>query len=149
MRRILANFGVYVSHLISLAQDRSVKSSDRAKLRGYVQKWINAKYTLGCAFFLDLLKPCVTMSKVMQQDDLDILRALTSLVHTVKEVKTLSSKPLDDWEVYSGTLKEIEDGNGSYQEQAVQRLDEAKAYFVSHFPDLCKRVSDYVMSRLQ
>lgn len=74
---------------------------------------------------------------------------LTSLVCTVKEVKTPGSKPLYDWEVYSGTLKEIEDGNGSHQEQAVQRLDEGKAYFVSHCPDLCKRVSDYVMSRLQ
>ena len=149
MQRILGNFGVYISHLTGLTQDKSVKSIDRAKLQGYVQKWINAKYILGCAFFLDLLKPCVTMSKVMQRDDLDILRALTSLVRTVKEVKILSSKPLDDWEEYSDTLKKIEDGNGSYQEQAVQRLDEAKAYFVSHCPDLCRHVTDCLTSRLQ
>ena len=64
-------------------------------------------------------------------------------------MKTLSSKPLDDWEEYSNTLKKIEDGNGSYQEQAVQQLDEAKAYFISHYPHLCRRVSDCLTSRLQ
>ena len=51
MKRVLSKYGAYTSHLIALTSDASVKDVDRAKLCGYVSKWIDAKYLLGCAFF--------------------------------------------------------------------------------------------------
>ena len=66
MKRVLSKYGAYTSHLIALTTDGSVKDVDRAKLRGYVSKWIDAKYLLGCAFFVDLLSPCAIFSKVLQ-----------------------------------------------------------------------------------
>ena len=51
MKRVLSKFGAYVAHLTALSKDGSVKSSDQVKLRGYCQKWVDAKYMLGCAFF--------------------------------------------------------------------------------------------------
>ena len=36
---------------------RSVKSTDRQKLKGYVLRWSKCKVLLGCAFFHDVLKP--------------------------------------------------------------------------------------------
>ena len=77
MKRILSKFGAYTSHLATLSEDSSVKAADRAKLTGYCKKWINAKYTLECALFVDLLTPCTTFSKSMQSDEVDILGALT------------------------------------------------------------------------
>ncbi len=41
--------------------------------------WVDGKYLLGCAVFVDLLSPCAILSKVMQYDQLDILAALTSV----------------------------------------------------------------------
>ena len=70
---------------------------DRAKLQGYLRKWVDAKYLLGCDFYIDLSSPCAIFSKVMQEDDLDVLGAFTSLLRTVKEVNKLSSKPLEQW----------------------------------------------------
>ena len=70
---------------------------DRAKLQGYLRKWVDAKYLLGCDFYIDLSSPCAIFSKVMQEDDLDVLGAFTSLLCTVKEVNKLSSKPLEQW----------------------------------------------------
>ena len=105
MKHVLSKFGAYVSHLIALSQDPSVKSSDQVKLHGYCKKWVDAKYVLGCAFFVDLLTPCALFSKVMQGDDLDILSAFTSLLKTVKEVNKLCSKSVDQWPLYSTTLK--------------------------------------------
>ena len=50
MKRVLSKFGAYVSHLIALSQDPSVKSTDQAKLHGYCKKWVDATYVLGCTF---------------------------------------------------------------------------------------------------
>lgn len=75
MKRVLAKFGAYSSHLIALSEDSSVKPVNRAKLCGYCSKWVNAKYILGCAFFSDLLSPCAIYSKALQHNSLDILGA--------------------------------------------------------------------------
>ena len=52
MKRVLAKFGAYTNHLTALSMDTSVKAVDRAKLQGYLRKWVDAKYLLGCAFLL-------------------------------------------------------------------------------------------------
>ena len=114
MKRILSKYGAYISHLTALAEDASVKSADRAKLVGYMKKWLDAKYLLGCAVFVDLLTPCAIFSKTMQFDSLDILGALTSLLHTVKSTNILSTGSLQQWPTYSATLKKVTEENGKF-----------------------------------
>ena len=94
MKRVLAKYGAYTAHL---SEDTSVKAADRAKLQGYLKKWVDAKYVLGCAAFVDLLTPCSIFSRSMQSDNLDILAAITHLVKTLNETNKLSSKPLEQW----------------------------------------------------
>ena len=89
----------------TLSVDPSVKSSERVKLKGYYLQWTNTKYVLGCALFIDILMPCSIFSKVMQNDEIDILGALTSLLKTLCETETLSTKPLEQWSTYSATLR--------------------------------------------
>lgn len=67
MKRVLSKFGAYTSYLLMLSEDSSVKAGDRAKLSGYCKKWVNGKYLLGYAFFVDLLTPCSIFSKVMRR----------------------------------------------------------------------------------
>ena len=90
MRRVLSKYGAYTNHLVALSEDSTVKSADRAKLRGYCHQWTDAKYVLGCAVFIDILTPSAIFSKVMQSDELDILAALSSLLRTIKETEKLS-----------------------------------------------------------
>ena len=40
-------------------------------------------------FFVDLLSPCAILSKVLQENDVDVLEAFTSLLRTVKDVNKL------------------------------------------------------------
>ena len=68
-----------------------------AELQGYLKKWSDAKYVIGCAFFADLLQPCSVFSKVMQEEDMDVLAGITSVIRTVKELDKLGSRSLDDW----------------------------------------------------
>ena len=105
MKRVLSKYGAYTNHLTALSEDSSVKSNDQVKLRGYCHKWVNAKYLLGCAFYVDLLSPCAVFSKVLQSDNLDVLAAFMSLLRTVKEINKLSSLPLEKWPIYASTLR--------------------------------------------
>ena len=90
-----------------------MKAADRAKLKGYYSKWIEVKYLLRCALFVDLLTPCATFSKCMQSDKVDILGALTCLLKTLKETDKLASEPLTEWTTYAATITKCtaEDGH--------------------------------------
>ena len=91
MKQVISKFGAYMNHIATLSEDSSVKSTDRAKLKGCYSKWIEAKYILGCALFVDLLTPCAIFSKCTQSDEVDILGALTSLLKTLKETDKLAT----------------------------------------------------------
>ena len=67
------------------------KSTDRSKMRGNHNKWVGGKYNLGCALFVDLLKPCFILSKVMQNDNLDVVEALSSVINTIRSMASLFS----------------------------------------------------------
>ena len=101
MRRILSKYGAYTMHLTALSEDRSVCSTDRAKLQGYCEQWVDCKYVLGCALFVDLLNPCAAFSKAMQAEEIDILGALMGLLRSLKEIEKLASLPLSGWPTYA------------------------------------------------
>ena len=88
MKRILSKYGAYTNHLAALSEE--ARGMDKAKLQGYYKKWVDAKYLLGCAVFVDLLNPCAVFSKCLQNDDIDILGALTCLLKTLAESEKLS-----------------------------------------------------------
>ena len=40
--RMIDRYGVYMNHLVSLTEDRTVKATDKQKLKGYIKLWKNA-----------------------------------------------------------------------------------------------------------
>ena len=151
MKRVISKFGVYISHLVALSSDQSVKAPDRAKLHGYCNKWLYSKYLLGCAFYCDLLVPCAIFSKTIQLDHLDVLGAMLALIHTQNDVKKLGSKPLDQWPTYAMVLKNINSTGTEdmYQCQALKKLNEAKDHFTAEHAQLCSLVTTCLKSRLE
>ena len=57
LQRMTDRYGAYISHLIALSEDNSLKSEDRARLKGYLEKWTHAKSLVGCAMYIEVLKP--------------------------------------------------------------------------------------------
>uniref|UniRef100_A0A1X7TPP9 DUF4371 domain-containing protein n=1 Tax=Amphimedon queenslandica TaxID=400682 RepID=A0A1X7TPP9_AMPQE len=109
MKHVISKYEAYISHLISLSEDSTIKAHDRAQLKGCSNKW---EYILGCAFITDLLSPCATFSKSLRSDDLDVRTAFTNLLKTVKEINRFTSFTLEYWPTYSSILKNIaQDGN--------------------------------------
>ena len=66
----------------------------------------------------------MSLSKVMQQDNLHILAALTGLLKSVKELEKLESSPLQQWPTYVPTVKKCskEGENTIYQAQQLKVL---------------------------
>ena len=152
LKRVLSKYGAYTNHLAALSEDPSVKSSDRAKLKGYYNKWTEGKYLIGCAVFVDILMPCSIFSKVMQSDEVDILGAITSLLKTIKETDKLSSKTLEEWPTFAATTKNIscdgEDEEKVYQCQELKKYPEGLRYLQNHHKEYCTKVIECIRSRM-
>ena len=152
MRRVLSNYGAYTNHLATLSQDSSMKPADRAKLSGYCKKWVDAKYILGCAVFVDLLTPCTTFSMCMQCDEVDILQAMSCLLKSLKETAKLSSTDLDCWPTYGATLDKCseneQEGNKVYHCQELKHFSEAVQLYTTHHKNICSQVVHCIEYRL-
>ena len=102
-------------------------------------------------FFVDILTPCAIFFKVMQSSKLDVVAALTSLLRTFKETERLCTLQLNEWPVYSATLKKIkdEDDKKIYQCQELKYFNEAKQYYSNHYVEFCESVTECLRSRMQ
>ena len=52
--RVIDRYGAYITHLTAYLQDASVKTADKAKLKGYAKKWSDAKILLGCEILITM-----------------------------------------------------------------------------------------------
>ena len=63
-QKVIKQYGAYINHLITISQDTSVKSEDRAHLKGYILKWSHLKFLLGSAMYIEVLK-CPSILKFL------------------------------------------------------------------------------------
>ena len=56
METVLQNYGIFMQHLESLAQI-DLQALKRAELEGWGKKWMDAKYPIHLAIYLDVLTP--------------------------------------------------------------------------------------------
>ena len=89
-------FSAYISHLIAMTEDSSVKPADKEKMKAYVKKWEDSKVLLGCAFFHDLLKSLATPCKVLQEDDLYTVQAIEAVFKTKKALDKVTTVQFED-----------------------------------------------------
>ena len=83
-----------MNHLASLCEDASLRSPDRQRLKGYLTKWTQAKIILSCAHYIDILDPAASLSLSLQGDDLDIIKAIQSVLKSQQAMEQLKETPL-------------------------------------------------------
>lgn len=66
LQRVVDRYGAYMSHLATLTEDRSIKSTDRQRLKGYLLKWREARMIIGSAMYTDALQPASLLSLTLQ-----------------------------------------------------------------------------------
>ena len=77
-----------MSHLSSLTEDTTLKSDDRARIKGYLGKWMQYRSILGCALYADILKPAAVLSLCLQDDELDVVAGIKSILKSSDSLKT-------------------------------------------------------------
>ena len=92
LQRVIDRFGAYISHIITLAEDSTMKAEDRARMKGYISKWGHAKILIGCSLYIDVLQPASLLSLTLQGHKLDIVLGIKHIIKTVKSLKKLSEK---------------------------------------------------------
>ena len=122
---MIDRFGAYLNHLTMLVDDPKTKPVDRQKLKGYVLKWCDARMLLGSAYFCDLLKPSSTLCKILQEEDVCVVRAMESVIKTSSSGDKLKATSFEDLPTVKKVLHRMSDGDdaGSKVYQGVQLMN--------------------------
>lgn len=71
LQRVIDRYGAYINHLIALIEDPAVKGGDKARLRGYLKRWSDSRMLIGCALYIEVLKPPSFLSLALQGSNVD------------------------------------------------------------------------------
>ena len=126
LERVVNRLGAYLNHLAILSEDPSMKSTDRQKMKGYLQQWHNAKVLYGCALFHDLLKPAAILCVALQNDEVSIIGAIEAFLKTKKAMEKVRDMAFEDLPTVKkviGAIQQSDDGGVSYQGAQLTNFD--------------------------
>jgi len=112
LQRVVDRYGAYLNHLAALTEDKSIKSTDRQRLKGYLLKWRQARMIIGSALYTDALKPASLLSLSLQNDDIDVVQGIKSILKSHTSLKKLTSQDVVDWPISKMVLSKLQDENG-------------------------------------
>ena len=112
LQRVVDKFGAYFSHLASLTEDKSIKSTDRQRLKGYFLKWRDARMIIGSALYAYALKPASLLSLTLQDDDINIVQGIKHIQKARSTLKKLTHQDPVEWPVTKEVLSRLKNDNG-------------------------------------
>ena len=149
LNRFTNRFGAYLCHMISLTEDPAVKAVDKQKLKGYIKKWRDGKVLVGCAFFHDLLKPCSVLSKVLQDEELNIIDSIEAIMKTNKAIERIKTLNLEDLPTVSQVMSRVQGHEEViYQGCELVNYEVGVEYFRSHKGQLVDAILVCLKQRL-
>ena len=101
-------YGAYISHLIALSEDSSVKADEKARIRGYLRTWTRYSSIVGCAMYVDILKPPSLLSMSLQGSKLDVVLGIKNTLKSLTELKNLEKKNPFEWPTVKLLLRKME-----------------------------------------
>ena len=123
LQRVLDRYGAYIHHLSTLTEDRSLKPDDRQRLKGYLLKWKQPKMLIGCAIYVEALKPVSLLSLALQKEGADIVTSIQNTLSSVKALKSLSELALIEWPTVKLVKRRLQDvGDRSIKELLYRTL---------------------------
>ena len=114
MRLLIDKFGLYMQHLEEMAADKSYKSDQRAKLKGYLTQWRNTSMLLNLGFYFELLQPASCLSLALQEEELDPVRAIDALLTIKKRLAKLKAKSINDFSHLAGIKRKSKINEDGY-----------------------------------
>jgi len=105
-------FGAYLNHIATLVEDKSIKSVDRQRLKGYLLKWRQPRMIIGSALYTDVLKPASLLSLTLQDDEIDVAQGISHILKSHTSLKKLTTQNPAEWPVTKVVLSKLSDENG-------------------------------------
>ena len=97
MQIVYENYGVFISHLESLAQTDS-QALKRNEIEGFSKKWKHSSYIINIAIFLDILSPLRRLAVSFQQEihnPVKAVRHIQEFTWTMAKLKLLIDQSLE------------------------------------------------------
>ena len=128
MQRIVDRFGAYIQHLTAMVNDTSVKAADKAKLQGYLRKWSQGRMLIGCAMYVDILKAPSLLSLSLQEDGIDTVQGIKSILKSAGSLQSLSKEIPKEWPTVKLVLSRIvtEGTDKTYQGATLTQYNDEK-----------------------
>ena len=152
LERVIERYGAYIRHLVALTEDSSVKAVEKQKMKGYIKQWGEGKVLLGCAFFIDLLKPASILCKVFQDAEICVYQAIESIMKTKKVLDKLKATSFKELPTVKKALtrgKEEPDGSITYQGAEIKRYQAGIEYFEANHTVLIESVEICLRNRIK
>ena len=115
---LIDKIGLYMQHPEEMGADKSYKSDQRAKLKGYLTQWRKTSMLLNLGFYFELLQPASCLSLALQEEELDPVRAIDALMTIKKRLAKLKAKSINDFSHLAGIKRKSkinDDGHYVYQ----------------------------------
>ena len=152
LQRMVDRYGAYINHMIALSDDKSLKSTDRARLKGYIHKWKQSRMLIGAAMYVDALKAPSLLSLSLQGERLDIVGGIEYLLKSIKSLKTIAGQDPLTWPTVKLVCSRIRDDDGDkvYQGSVLANYNPTtlKACANSALADV-ERLEERMKSRLE
>ena len=151
INRLIERYGAYLTHLVSLTEDPTVKATDKQKIKGFILQWRDSKMLLGCALFHDLLKPAATLCKVLQDDEVCVISAIEAVLKTSKNIQVVLDTAFKDLSMVKKVLSRIQDDNNdkTYQGAVLAKYEQGRKYLEDHKNRYAESIMSCLKERLK
>ena len=116
-------------------------------------RWQKSKFLLGCAFFHDLLRPVGILCKVLQEDELCIVRTVECFMKTKKALDEIKSKGFEDLVTVKKVLgciqQEDDSSNITYQGADLYSHTQSMSFMKSNYASWVTAVDTCLVKRLK
>ena len=119
LQLLVDKFGVYLQHLQSMSEDKSFKSADCQKFKGWLKKWQQARIPLTASLFIELLSPAKALSLAFQEDEIDIIATISCIETAKQQLERLERKDVEDLPTVKRFLEKVQECDGQYCYQNV------------------------------
>ncbi len=117
LQRIVDRYGAYINHLLTLIEDRTIKSETRAQLKGFLLKWRHSNMLIGVAMYVEVLKAPSILSQSLQDQSLDVVSGIKAILKASKSLNSLTEIDPLEWSTTKLVHSRIsaEDDENTYQ----------------------------------
>ena len=89
-----------------------MKAVDRARLKGYLQMWNQGKILVGCAMYIEILKPPSILSLTLQEEQFDIVFGLKQILKSVSALQSLAKQHPKNWPTVKLVVGRVSEESG-------------------------------------